>query len=766
MGKVAEAFAVDAAGNPVTLQEHQVQAAQDVGYKPVSGQYATDLQGAKENKEYVDENWGTAGKAAMGLGSGLTLGLGPAALAGLGIVDPGHLEAAQETGAYTAGDIAGMIAPAILSGGEAVAARGAAGASRSLIGRALALSPAGLMNGTGGAAERLIGRFLPEAGLLGKLGAPTLKMAARGASEGAIVNLSHTVADNIIQNKPLAAQALLASGVDGALFGGLTGGILGGVSAVAGAGVDVLGGRVASGLAGGTAETSAAKALKRLGATEGTLTKLGSEGNLVTPLKGYYKVLQDGGESLASETGTISKTAKAMEAKYAAVADDAVAQLQRESPSVLDNRLAQMSERIKTDLVGAYQGTMEQGAVSKIYAELKKDLSGMKTWEHWTSTREQLADRMQAAGGIQKDVYKTALSAFDGELTAAMQKANPELATTYQAAATGQRNARDLVEMINHKSAVETSAGNPLHFNGADAATMGYSVLSGGNPMIGAGLIAGKKIVAHVQQKLQPAIAEAAYRSAIGANAAHATVSVGNRISDGLKSFMTGTRQTAIGKHSPGSKLSYTMANYQKSMDLADELTSAAHGAKVRELTNALSLAGHDELSKEMAGTYDRAVAYINQNKPKGGSKEHAMGNLGKTAKAVGLTTQGMKFMRQLHSMVNPMGAVIDGLQKGDVSRDAVAAMKYVYPDIHQDIVMRASQEIVSMKEEGKYLPADKVAMLGLVLDAPVDSKLTKEYIGEVQKGLAANKAPAPEQSSPAPITDTSSYKTPLQATV
>ncbi|TAJ74907.1 MAG: hypothetical protein EPO42_14480, partial [Gallionellaceae bacterium] len=317
MGKVAEAFAIDAAGNPVALQEHQVAGAHEAGFTPVSGKYAGELQTAQENKDYVDENWGTAGKAAMGLGSGLTLGLGPAALARLGLLDRGHLEAAEESGSYQAGDVAGMLLPAFLSGGETVAARGAAGGARSAIGRALAATPAGLLGEAGGAAERLAARFLPEAGIMGKLGTPTLKMAARGATEGAIVNLSHTVADNVIQNKPLAAQSLLAAGVDGALFGGLTGGILGGVSAAAGAGIDLVGGRVATSTLGRGVEGKAGTALKRLGASEGKLAELAErEGDLVTPLKGYYKILQDGGESLASDTGSIHAAVKGMEKKY------------------------------------------------------------------------------------------------------------------------------------------------------------------------------------------------------------------------------------------------------------------------------------------------------------------------------------------------------------------------------------------------------------------------------------------------------------------
>ena len=207
------------------------------------------------------------------------------------------------------------------------------------------------------------------------------------------------------------------------------------------------------------------------------------------------------------------------------------------------------------------------------------------------------------------------------------------------------------------------------------------------------------------------------------------------------------------------------MKSYEAAIRLSDDLTSQNHMARVRENSEALAAAGHPELAQEMAETYGRAVAYVNHNKPKGG-KEVQASKLGKAVKMLALDTQGMKFLRQLHAIQDPM-SIVDGIMNGNVSRDAVAAVKYVFPDLHQDIVSRAYMEILSMKEAGRFLPADKVAMLGTVLDAPIDSTLEKSFIDEVQQGLAANKAPPPNApSGPPPTTDTSSYQTPLQTSI
>jgi hypothetical protein len=126
-----------------------------------------------------------------------------------------------------------------------------------------------------------------------------------------------------------------------------------------------------------------------------------------------------------------------------------------------------------------------------------------------------------------------------------------------------------------------------------------------------------------------------------------------------------------------------------------------------------------------------------------------------------------MKFLRRLHSMRDPVGTIVEGLEKGNLSRDAVDAIKYVMPDLHQDLVMRAAQAATEMRQAGKFLPADKLALLGVALDHPVDSKLSDEFINEIQMAHAANRKPADQQGGPPPpITDTSDYQTPVQAAV
>lgn len=747
-GRGVVAHAIDDAGNAVALQEQQLADAQSGSFKPISATEASLRAQADADANYVDQNYGTLGKAALGVAEGATLGLGPALAVKAGMLDAGHLDAARQSGVFTAGDVAGTLLPAFLSGGESV------------VGRALAATPAGALGRVGGAAESLVGRLLPEVGILGKTASGAIKMAARGASEGALMNMTHQASHDIIINKPLSAQALLASGEDGALFGGLVGGILGGGAALAGVGVEAVGNR-AMGLAGsvGKGERTAGIALKRLG--------LPTEQRFVGALGDYVDVIQSSGSSLSSSTGHIRESVTRLVEEQGVVANAALRDLgQIAKPG--NAPLSTLFKRFDLEHQVMYFGTADHREAALIYKGLKKDLVKATEWEHWGKNREILADRAKAATGVRKGIYESALNAFDDEFRIAGKATDEALFNQYAAATTQKRIGQELIESTGNKLTAENARGNPIHLNQTDGGQLAIGALVG-NPLGGMGVVAARKLGAYAQDKLEPIIAEYSARAALGSSAGAATARVGERLSGALKSFMTGARISTEKAHAAdrvaGKKLSYTMKAYEQQMELAERLTSQAHQARVRETTQALAMAGHEELATEMQNTYGRAVAYVNANMPKKHSKEAGIGGLGKPPKHMGLDTQTMKFLRGLHAMTDSVGTIVDGLEKGNLSRDAIAAIKYVMPDLHQDLVLRASQEVMAMKAEGKYLPADKEALLGVALDYPVSSKLTSEFISEIQKGHAANKK-SPDDSPPPPVTDVSSYQTPLQSAV
>lgn len=824
-GKIAKAFAVNEAGQPVAQTPAQVDVStRRAGYRPISEETAKGLQKASEDKKYVDENWGTAGQVAMGAADGATLGLGPALATKLGILDQGHLEAAGQSGAYTAGEVAGFLAPALLSGGSA--------AGESAIGKALAATPAAMVGRVGGLAESAVARLLPEAGLMGKAAASSLRMAARGATEGALMNVAHEASHDIIINKPLSAQALLATAVDGALFGGLAGGVLGGVGSLAGSGVDALSNRTMASVA-GKGERAGGVALSRIG-----LNPADYAGRVEGAVGEISDLMKKGETSFAAPTSHIRASMEKQVLEQAAVAKSALEDLARTAqPGVAP--LRNLIGALEEENAILYRNTAASTEADSIYKRLRRDLEGkptaavkasappkpfvprkttgnagadraiveenavghaayqealakheasaataavpaapggaMTTWEQWATSRKVLTARAEAAaeGSLKKTIYESALQKFDAEFSAVGVKTDEAAWAKYAAANAQKAIAESVVEGTGVRMGKEASRGNPLSLNQTDGGAVAIATLMG-DPLSGLGIVAARKISAYAQQKLEPMIAEYAARSAIGAKAGAATANVGDRISGALRSFLGAGargaqdyRATTKASTPTAPKLSYTMKAYEEAMDTADKLTSAAHQARVKEYLAELTLAGHPELAKEYGMAYGRAVADITQNRPKGSLRDKSAGSLGKLPKALQPDDRSMKFMRRLHSMRDPVGTIVNGLEQGNLSRDAVAAIKYVMPDLHNELVVRASQELLTMRQEGRFLPADKVALLGVALDHPVDSKLQKGFIDEVQQGLAANKKPAPSGGSgPPPVTDISAYQTPLQSTV
>ncbi len=353
-------------GRAVRATPEQAVALSKAGGKAMSEADFQSATRARQNLDYVDQNISAPEQALAGFGSGVTLGLGPAALAHLGIVDPGHVSAMETSGAYQAGDVAGMLAPAILSGGESVAGRG-------VIARAMAASPAGLLNAGGGLAERLAGRLLPEAGVLGKLARPTLQMAARGATEGSLISMAHTVSDSVIQDHPLAWSSIAASGVDGALLGGLAGGVLGGVSAVGGALADGIGTAAVRG-AGRFGEDGAATALRRMGAGQKDLEAFAaSRGGVPGVAKALDDILAKGDASFATHTPEVVRVLKQAGKDFEASSAGVIDTLDKEAASLVPS-LDKVQAKTQEALNVKFQGTVAQNDVQRVLGGLNKDM--------------------------------------------------------------------------------------------------------------------------------------------------------------------------------------------------------------------------------------------------------------------------------------------------------------------------------------------------------------------------------------------------------
>ena len=168
--------------------------------------------------------------------AGATLGGSTAIEAALGM-DVDRMRARREGlgGIGTGLEIAGALAPTLLTGGGSAAAQAGA---RGLGARALGAMPTGLAARAGAGFERVLGAALPSTGIARTV----VPMAGRGLVEGFAAGAGAEIDESILGERDLTAERVLAAGGMGALFGGAAGGAVPGLAAV-GQGIGKVGAR-------------------------------------------------------------------------------------------------------------------------------------------------------------------------------------------------------------------------------------------------------------------------------------------------------------------------------------------------------------------------------------------------------------------------------------------------------------------------------------------------------------------------------------------
>jgi hypothetical protein len=218
-----------------TVPAANAQAASAAGYRVITDPAELDQLQAQAK---FGGAGGTALAGLAGAGRGLTFGASDLALTESGAVAPETLKGLKEANpiASTVGTVAGAALPVLATAGEAApleaAALGAEGAqaagavarvARGAQGARGLLEAAGMLPraaaGAGEAVGGAVGRLAGEG-----LGGQMLAGAARGAVEGGLYGAGDAISESAIENKPLTAESLLASVGPSALLGGALGG--------------------------------------------------------------------------------------------------------------------------------------------------------------------------------------------------------------------------------------------------------------------------------------------------------------------------------------------------------------------------------------------------------------------------------------------------------------------------------------------------------------------------------------------------------------
>lgn len=216
------------------------------------------------------DKYGTLGQQALtgveGAARGATAGLSDVAttsLLGDDYRKGAKARQAENPTAAIGGEIAGAIAPAILTGGGSAEAEGAGIASRiaayapsNLISRAGSLAEHGVASLVGDSAESILGRMAQRAAAVG----------ASGAVEGGLYGAGQSASEAALGGAPITAEKVLSGFGHGALFGGGIGASLGAAGGFGSASFDkIVGGGGIEGIQDSARKLASESALKATG---------------------------------------------------------------------------------------------------------------------------------------------------------------------------------------------------------------------------------------------------------------------------------------------------------------------------------------------------------------------------------------------------------------------------------------------------------------------------------------------------------------------
>jgi hypothetical protein len=376
-------------------------------YEPLESQAAR-----AEKHEYGDGSLNEAKAFGAGALRGATLGLSDAAMTSSGAVDPETLHGLDKYNpiASGVGNVAGMVLPAVATGGISAEAEGAAGALRG----AAELAPSNLVGKLGGAITKGLGGAAPEgAGIARQVLASVVPKAAGSAVEGAAFQAGNIISDHALGDHDHMAENVLGEVGLGAVIGG-------GLGAAFGLGEHMLGAKSASALANDAAVKAVPTAEQIAEEVTGHPTQVMTEAEMAAKYGNGYVPPQNG--SLEGSLDQMKMTAEqkqsvaegltklkphSQEIVDAAAAIDAPVLESQVSASKHVQDLDSMLIQSPTPIGVARQQLVQKGfdAVESATERALGKETGMSIREVGEALQSSLTEKMEAENAPIKELY-------------------------------------------------------------------------------------------------------------------------------------------------------------------------------------------------------------------------------------------------------------------------------------------------------------------------------------------------------------------------
>jgi hypothetical protein len=771
---------------------------------------AADLQAQQDRDTY-----GGLGGATFAAGTGalqsLGLGFGDAGLVG-GAELFGRGDEARELiektsrinpGARMLGELGGFVAPAAISGGSSLLARGGGSLARAGLEGATLLPRAAAGLGSAvehGAARGLAALGAAEGGLATRILAP----AAGQAVEQGLYGIGHAVSESAIKNEDLTAEKLLAHGGMAALLGAGVGGVIGGGGMLVRgigeraaslgeravglgervAGLEGTAGKAMSERVAGLAEhllegTATGKTLQQLGEREAghlnvaatgaskeqlaRLTELGAgvEASAVKQMEDLRGLA--GSKSLATTTPErlAEAAAKNVPAKRAVVEGlahevDALGETAMRAGTVDGSKLAAKLDKLAgaLDDVGGHEAAV--GALSKVSAKLK-GLGADVPLSELTSAASALG--AGAAKGEAKSFLTKAESMLEGEMLRAGAKrlegsGAAQLSAKFAAASDGLQAARWLQEAAAHGAASKADAGiNALKHAFTGATSVGSISGLPGAALAGAGTAAVSYLKERFGQQLTAEIANKAVRSDLITSISAA---LDRRLATHVDGFFGRTAQGVGAAAQTLGRATHQVVTGGASVALShlsgpknepiekryQRTTEAVAGLSVNLNARLAPMnANISTASPTLAQKADAVAARGVQAMQAKMPVRPASQSLTPHAEVPQPSTAAMaSFLRFAKAVEDPM-SVLEDARKGQISREGAEALRAVYPALYGELQGRVTTHLA---EQTKPLPYAQKLQLAILLDVPADRTMTDGFIKRQQEAMAGTPGKGP----------------------
>lgn len=649
--------------------------------------------------------------------------------------------------AALAGELSGVIVPTALSSGTSALAKGAslgvktaAGAGK-FIEKLSAKQLAKIIQDTG--KKKLATEIIKK----------SIPLSAGSAVEGAFYGAGQLISEDALGTAEFNAENLLASAGTGAMIGGTLGGILGtaeGLIPVVKNNklVDIVSRKINTNV---DKRIAGAKLAKMTQSEIAKLknTKWGEE--VFDNIPKYFKrnldlKITDDLEKLYTKSNAemarlgeeIGNTAKKID-KLA------------EGTSILPKK-SQIALKVQNSLKEiAEQFKKSPDEVAK--KSLKKIQRRIRSWDEWMSSDKpikasdikELKTSLQQATKWNKSIDQIPL---DGKLDRQVAEAvRQEFLDLADRVSTVDNAIGDKLRKLNLDYGTALTVTNKLK-RAVDKETAasfaGFKDLlladiltdiSGGGLGVATGAVATKKFLeSDLRRKLT-----------LLTNIEKSNIKVGKKINNSVKEFFTTAKKASIPTstkallsvnwdtpNESGKRRKKAKTKLEAFKNISEDLqkmTSDPAPLMDHLSKNAMKLSGAAP-STVMAlnSTIAKSIQFLNEKLPKDSSSGIGLFSRKWEPSSIELS----KFERYLNAVDNPL-SVLDDLKSGTITREAVEAIKVVYPDLY----VRIQQETMNHIAENHDIQYSKRLELGILLDIPADSSLLPDNIAALQQIFA-----------------------------